>query len=90
MKTKYVKQPYGENVRNVHGNSCTEAGDRTRGLRHMGQKRNQRLNVKLVRCKSCGSYKPFVTEYPDRLENIGNNTSEKKYFKVLNQRKIRK
>ena len=59
LKTKYVKQPYGENVRNFNGDSCTEAGDRTRGLRHMGQKRNPRVNVKLVRCKPCGSYKTF-------------------------------
>ena len=85
-----MKQPYGENVRNLQRDSCTEAGDRTRGLRHMGQKRNPRVNVKLVRCKSCGSYKPFVTEYPDSLENIGYTTSETKYFKVLNQRKIRR
>ena len=87
FKAGYVKQPYGGNMRNLHGGSCTENG----GQNHMGKKRNPvGMNGKLLKCKSCGSCRHLVAECPDSWENMEKNTSETKHYYVLNQRNSEK
>ena len=71
FKAGYVKHPYGGNMRNLHGGSCTENGGQKCGLMHMGKKRNPvGMNGKLLKCKSCGSYRHLVAECPDSWENM--------------------
>ena len=87
FKAGYMKQPYGGNMRNIHDGSCTENG----GQNHMGKKRNPvGMNGKLLKCKSCGSYRHLVAECPDSWENMEKNTSETKHYYVLNQRNSEK
>ena len=67
----------GQNVRTVHGGSCTEAGGQKFGLVHIGKKRNPvGVNGKLPRCKSCGSYGHLVAECPDSWKKYGEITRE--------------
>ena len=71
FKAGYVKQPYSGNMRNLHGGSWTENGGQNCGLMHMGKKRNPvGMNGKLLKCKSCGSYRHLVAECPDSWENM--------------------
>ena len=91
FKAGYVKQPYGGDMRNLHGGSCTENGGQNCGLVPMGKKRNPvGMNGKLLKCKSCGSYRHLVAECPDSWENMEKNTSETKQYYVLNQRNSEK
>ena len=91
FKAGYVKQPYGGNMRNLHVGSCTENGGQNCGLMHMGKKRNPvGMNGKLLKCKSCGSYRHLVAECPDSWENMEKNTRETKHYYVLNQRNSEK
>ena len=91
FKAGYVKQPYGGNMRNLHGGSCTENGGQNCGLMHMGKKRNPvGMNGKLLKCKSCGSYRHLVAECPDSWENMEKSTRETKHYYVLNQRNSEK
>ena len=78
-------------MRNLHGGSCTENGGQKCGLMHMGKKRNPvGMNGKLLKCKSCGSYRHLVAECPDSWENMEKNTSETKHYYVLNQKNSEK
>ena len=79
FKAGYVKHPYGGNMRNLHGGSCTENGGQKCGLMHMGKKRNPvGMNGKLLTCKSCGSYRHLVAECPDSWENMEKKNVSKK------------
>ena len=79
FKAGYVKQPYGGNMRNLDGGSCTENGGQNCGLMHMGKKRNPvGMNGKLLKCKSCGSYRHLVAECPDSWENMEKKKVSKK------------
>ena len=44
LKADSVKQPYGENVRNLHGDRGTEAGGRICCLAHIGRKKKPCLS----------------------------------------------
>ena len=82
FKAGYVKQPYVGNMRNLHGGSCTENGGQNCGLMHMGKKRNPvGMNGKLLKCKSCGSYRHLVAECPDSWENMENKYVSQKDLK---------
>ena len=71
LKAIYINQPYGENVRNLHGGSGTEAGGIFCCLAHIGKNRNPvEVNRNLLRCKSCGSYSHLVAEYPGSWGNM--------------------
>ena len=79
FKAGYVKQPYGGNMRNLHGGRCTENDGQNCGLMHMGKKRNPvGMNGKLLKCKSCGSYRHLVAECPDSWENMDKKNISKK------------
>ena len=81
FKAGYVKQPYGGNMRKLHGGSCTEIGGQNCGLMHMGKKRNPvGMNGKLLKCKSCGSYRHLVAECPDSWKNMEKKNVSKKDF----------
>ena len=80
----YVKQPYGGDMRNLHGGSCTENGGQNCGLMHVGKKRNPvGMNGKLLKCKSCGSYRHLVAECPDSWENMENKYVSQKDLKSM-------
>ena len=84
FKAGYVKQPYGGNMRNLHGGSCTENGGQKCGLMHMGKKRNPvGMNGKLLKCKSCGSYRHLVAECPDSWENMEKKNVSKKDLNLI-------
>ena len=84
FKAGYVKQPYGGNMRNLHGGSCTENGGQNCGLMHMGKKRNPvGMNGKLLKCKSCGSYRHLLAECPDSWENMENKYVSQKDLKSM-------
>ena len=84
FKAGYVKQPYGGNMRNLHGGSCTENGGQKCGLMHMGKKRNPvGMNGKLLKCKSCGSYRHLVAECLDSWENIEKKNVSKKDLNLM-------
>ena len=84
FKAGYVKQPYGGNMRNLHGGSCTENGGQNCGLMHMGKKRNPvGMNGKLLKCNSCGSYRHLLAECPDSWENMENKYVSQKDLKSM-------
>ena len=88
LKAVFVKQGSGDNnLRNLNRDRYRGVGDQGSCKGEMRKKRNPvGANGRVLRLKSCGSFRHIVAECPDSWENMENNNCEQKYERSSNCR----